>query len=185
MNNLKKSKWTFPVVLVVTAIAIMAAVKTARRFAPAEPLIAPEERKAMSLIELTTLDGGTWSLAQKSGSVVLVNFFATWCGPCNAEMPDLVRIWNENHTHGFDAAGISLDEQGPEIVKPFIKQYNMPFAVGMVDLSADWGRSFATQSVPIPLSFLVDKHGRIAKVIQGMADYHELNSDIQSLLKEE
>lgn len=182
MPQQNKSKYLVLVLLL--AITIIVIVRISAHMAPGDPLIAADQRKPMSDILLTTLSDEKWSLADQRGMVVLVNFFATWCGPCVAETPDLIRVWRENNEAGFRAIGISVDEDGPAVVRPFVSRHQIPYSIGMLDPATEWGRPFVTQSVPIPLSFLIDKQGRIAKIYRGMASYSELNADVRALVSE-
>ena len=76
-----------------------------------------------------TLGGAPYDLASEKGSVVLVNVWATWCGPCRFEIPELQKMHDEFGKRGFKVVGVSLDEGGPEGVQEFIKQNQMSYPV--------------------------------------------------------
>ena len=75
----------------------------------AEPLIAVEQRKVLGEFELAQLDGGRWRLGDHRGQVVLLNYWASWCGPCRTETPGLVRLTKEIGPEKLAVVGISMD----------------------------------------------------------------------------
>ncbi len=81
------------------------------------------ERRAMPDLVMTQLDGETWKLAEHRGQVVLVNFWATWCGPCWEETPGLIRLSQELGPKGLAIVGVAIDEGGPEKITKFVKDF--------------------------------------------------------------
>lgn len=86
---------------------------------------------------LTDINGKTRTWSEFAGKALIVNFWATWCGPCRMEMPVLKNIYNEFHSQGLEILGISVDRDQRK-VPPFIKQMNIP-----------WVILFADQNVPL------------------------------------
>jgi cytochrome c biogenesis protein CcmG/thiol:disulfide interchange protein DsbE len=142
------------------------------------PLKPVAERKPAGAFELRTIDGGTWRLSDNSGKVVLINFWATWCGPCRQETPDLVRVANEYRSHGFEIAGVAVDNAGPDAIRRFARRYEVPYAM-LVSTAA-----LAAEIQVLPTSLLVDRRGRVAKVYQGAITQRVLRSDVEQLLAE-
>lgn len=130
---------------------------------------------------LKTADGTTVELAKLKGKVVLVNFWATWCGPCRKEMPDFVEVYNQQKANGFEIIGVSLDEEGWEVVRPFLKQYkiNFPVVVGDGKLANAYGGIEF-----LPTSFLIDRNGFVVDKHIGMLPKEMLERKIAPLLKE-
>ncbi len=136
-------------------------------------------RAAVSNLRFASLDGKPWALADYRGKVVLVNFWATWCPPCRMETPDLVRVYLDYRDRGFTAAGVSMDEDGPEAVRQFVEEYHIPYPV-LLPGDSDFAATVST----LPTSLLIDKYGRIARSYSGMIDGDELRRDIGRLLTE-
>jgi thiol-disulfide isomerase/thioredoxin len=107
---------------------------------------------------ITDLDGRTLSSADWKGKVVLVNFWATWCPPCLAEIPDLIALQNK-YRDRLVVVGISEDEISPEIVKRFAidKKINYPIAMTTADLQTRF-----TGITALPTTFVLDPDGQIA-----------------------
>ncbi len=107
---------------------------------------------------LKTAQGKTVELKKLQGKVVSVNFWATWCGPCKAEIPGFLDVYNQYKSKGLEIVGISLDQDGWKPVKPFIERYRItyPVVVGDSQLADAYGGIDA-----IPTTFVIDKNGNI------------------------
>jgi thiol-disulfide isomerase/thioredoxin len=118
-----------------------------------------------------TLDGGSLKLADFNDKVVILNIWATWCGPCRQEMPELVKMSNEYKARGLVVLGIATtyNEQNDQAhVKEYIKTQNVPYKIIWDDgtLSAPLVQAVQGRSV-IPQSFVLSRDGRIVKHFQG------------------
>lgn len=109
---------------------------------------------------LPRLDGdGAMSLADLRGQVVLVNFWATWCKPCEDEMPAMERLYGQLHGRGFELVAISVDEI-PADVEPFVARMGLSFPVL---LDSDQATSRSYQTMGYPESLLLDREGTIVE----------------------
>ncbi|MGH9459061.1 MAG: redoxin domain-containing protein [Thermoanaerobaculia bacterium] len=128
------------------------------------------------------LDGGEFSLAD-AGEVVLVNIWATWCGPCRAEIPDLIALQNEFGGRGFTVIGASIDAPATEgEVKPFAQKYGITYPI-VLDPEARIADLFETSV--IPTSALIDRAGKVVWMEVGIVDAGdpELRSAIERALQ--
>lgn len=118
----------------------------------------------------TSLAGERIALADQRGQVVLINVWATWCGPCRVEMPPLQAIYERFRDDGFTVLAVSIDT-GPgyrEKVDAFVREYGLEFPV-LLDPDARIQRQFRT--VGVPETFVLDREGRIVKRLIGAADW--------------
>ena len=99
-----------------------------------------------------------------AGHVTLVNIWATWCHPCLLEMPSIERLYRMYQPRGFRVAAVSIDETDPEPVLDFARQLHVSFDI-LHDRSGAIQQAY--QTLGVPTSFLIDKHGRIAYVALG------------------
>lgn len=131
-------------------------------------------------IELLTLDGAPLSLWQLRGKVVLVNFWATWCEPCVAEMPSLQRLRDQLAASGFEVIAVNYQE-GPARISAFVQNMNLTLPI-VRDTDGSVARSYGARI--FPASFLVDRAGHIRYSISGGADWTSppLVSTIRTLL---
>jgi len=136
--------------------------------------------EAAPLFSCKTIDGKNFDLASEKGKIVMINFFATWCGPCNKELPELQeKIWGKyRNNQNFELIVIGR-EHSEEEVKAFVQKHNftMPFAA---DPGRDIFKLYATQN--IPRNLLVGKDGKI--IFQNTGFTKEDVSEIEKLLSE-
>ena len=104
------------------------------------------------------LDGSTFDVAREKGNVVLLNLWATWCGPCRYEIPALQAMHDKHHGDGFKVVGISLDESGTDAVKQFVTEKKMTYPIA---IDADGNLASLFHTTVIPTSVLIDREGRI------------------------
>lgn len=127
------------------------------------------------------LDGGAQSLQALRGQVVLVNFWATWCPPCRAEMPGFQKVYEAKHDEGFTVVGVSMDDASPDHVASFLRDHAITYPVAMAgpEVPAAFGgvNSF-------PTSFLIDRQGRVRYTVQGIFASVTLRAAVDRLLAE-
>ncbi len=120
---------------------------------------------------LLNLKNEVVTLSDYKGKVVLINFFATHCPPCRLEIPDFVRLQNHYGPRGFVVIGISVDQNGEDILPGFVKalKINYPVLLATSRVIKDYGNVYA-----LPASFLIDRDHRIIKHYIGMVTRNEL-----------
>jgi len=133
-------------------------------------------------LKVRTLGGEKVVLSDLRGKVVLVNFWATWCPPCRAEMPGFQRVWNDQRDAGFVVLGLSADETGSGGVARFLRDQGISYPVGMASVSAKAAYGGVNA---LPVSFLVDRQGVIRRRVMGVYDERVLRQDVRRLLDAE
>lgn len=145
--------------------------------APAKPLFGL--RKAPDFALETVFDRAIVRLSDFVGRVVLINFWATWCPPCMAEIPDLVSVFEDLGPKGFEIIGISIDEQGPDGVRRFLAVHQVPYTMVMQDGRVK-GRYGGIRA--IPMSFLVNRKGEIVETFRGALTRQAIENAVKALL---
>ncbi len=150
------------------------------------PLLQPkptaEAFSQAPLFSIQTIDGKTLSLSDLKGKGVILNFWATWCPPCRAEIPHMIELQKE-YADRFTFIGVAINDQ-EEKVRAFVSQQTMNYPIAMDNgLSAIYGKLIHGGLRSIPTSFVIDKHGNIIEVIVGMADKTKFASAIQNSIQ--
>lgn len=128
------------------------------------------------------LDGSTHSSEALKGKVTLVNFWATSCTTCVAEMPDIVSTHNKYSARGYDTIAVAMAYDPPSYVINFAQSRQLPFKVALDNtgqLARDWGDVKLT-----PTTYIVNKRGEIVKRYIGAPNFPELHKLIEKLLAE-
>jgi peroxiredoxin len=108
--------------------------------------------------ELKDVDGKPVNFSQFKGKVVVLDFWATWCGPCRSEIPGYVKLQEKYKDKGLVIIGVSLDQQGPEVVKKFMRDFHLNYQVVMGDDAVV--EAFGGVD-GIPSTFIIDRTGKI------------------------
>lgn len=128
---------------------------------------------------LKDMDGANVDLASFKGKIVLINFWATWCGPCRAEIPSLVELQAKYHAD-LTILGVSIDDTADKL-KPYAAEFKMNYPVlvgnGHQDMQDAFGPLYG-----IPVSVIVGRDGRIAKKHSGIATKEQFEREIKALL---
>ena len=118
--------------------------------------------------EIKMIDGTSFKLSEKKGKVILVNMWATWCGPCRAEMPELVAMHEKYKDKGFEVIGLDSDDsETVEMIRDFEKEMKLNYPLGFAD--AELFREFVRVSglQGIPQSILINREGKMTGIFTG------------------
>jgi thiol-disulfide isomerase/thioredoxin len=173
---MRKSTW----ILVLIALAIFFYVVSHRHSSTSGrgKLVSSPIASSAPDFSLTDLDGKPLNLADYKGRVVLLDFWATWCAPCRAEIPHFVQFQNTYGPQGLAVLGISMDDD-LKPVRPFYQEYKMnyPVALGNDKLATTYGGILG-----LPVTFLIGRDGKIAEKYVGAVDVSTIEAKLQSLL---
>jgi thiol-disulfide isomerase/thioredoxin len=122
---------------------------------------------AMAQTEIKKTDDATFKLEDKKGKVILINLWATWCGPCRGEMPHLVEMQETYGEKGFEVIGLDIDPEPVEEINEFAKTMKLNYQLGWAerDLVGEFYR--ISKFNAIPQSFLIDRDNRLRGVFMG------------------
>jgi peroxiredoxin len=138
-------------------------------------------RKSAPDFELNDASGMPIRLSRLKGKVVLLNFWATWCGGCKVEIPWFIDFERTYASRGLTVLGVSFDDDGWKLVRPFIaaKHVNYPMMIKDSHIAGLYGGPDA-----LPVTFIIDKSGRIASTHLGVAARIDYQTEIEKLLRE-
>ncbi|MGA7554131.1 MAG: redoxin family protein [Candidatus Acidiferrales bacterium] len=134
------------------------------------------------------LSGKDVPLAGLKGKVVVVNFWATWCEPCQVEIPWMIEFQQKYADKGFTLLGVAMDDEGKSVVEPFVQKtefdvdgkkltMNYPIVLGNDDLAGKFGGLLG-----LPTSIVISRDGKVVKRYIGLASRDDLDAEIKSLL---
>ena len=139
-----------------------------------------KDRKSAPDFSLKDADGRTVRLSDYKGKVVLLDFWATWCGPCKIEIPWFMEFERKYKDRSFAVIGVAMDDEGWDVVKPFISDLGVNYRIVQgTDMTAQlYGGVQA-----LPTTFLIDRLGRVASVHVGLASKRDFEDGIEKLLE--
>jgi thiol-disulfide isomerase/thioredoxin len=107
-------------------------------------------------------------MADWKGKVVVLNYWATWCVPCRSEIPEFNRMHDELGSKGVEVVGISMDQEGADVVKPFLEKNPMKYTVGLGSGEMD----------QLPITVILDRNGKTVKRFERLAKPEEIRAAI-------
>ena len=167
------------------ALALLAACRPeAGPAAPAAPMATPEPARPARIpaaaerpvLRIATIDGKNFDLAEQRGKWAIVNFWATWCGPCLKEMPELsaLHVMREQ----VEVVGLAYEDIGLEEMRAFLVEHPVAYPIVIVD-PMDPPRDFATPR-GLPITYLIAPDGKLARQFLGPVTAHELENAIEA-----
>jgi peroxiredoxin len=132
--------------------------------------------------QLRDLQGRLVALSDMRGKVVMVNFWATWCGPCRVEMPAMEQLYQTFSRKDFEILAVSTDAEGVSVTRPFQKENRLTFPI-LHDADYRVGLTYGARS--LPMTFMVDRQGIVRHQIFGARDWGaaEAHQLVQMLMK--
>ncbi|HSH15324.1 MAG TPA: TlpA disulfide reductase family protein, partial [Verrucomicrobiae bacterium] len=177
-------------VILLAAVAVVALAMVASRtpVGNVKPENAAGSLPPAPSVAIKDLQGNTVTLEQFRGKVVLVNFWATWCSPCQIEMPWFVGFQEKYGPRGFTVLGVAMDEEGKSVVEPFIEKerfdldgqkvkINYPILVGNDTIADQFGGL-----IGLPTTLVISRDGKITKRFIGLVSHDKIVAEIESLL---
>lgn len=154
-------------ILITFLLVLVSVTALAQTPAPAPPVV------------LKDLHGRTVRLADFKGRVVLVNFWATWCLPCRAEIPDLVKWQRQYKRQGLQVIGITYPPTHHREVQRFVRQFKMNYPVW---LGSNETKALFDPGETLPFSVVVDREGKVRATIEGILLPEEFDEKVRPLL---
>ena len=128
--------------------------------------------------QLADLQGNQIALSDYKGKVVLLNFWATWCGPCRVEMPAMEKLYQDLQREGLEVLAVSIDPQGLVVTRPFQEAMGLTFPI-LHDSDFRVGAAYGART--LPMTYLIDQNGIIRQRIFGARDWS--GTDARELIR--
>ncbi len=174
------------IVVIVVVVAVLIHRVTSKPVANTKSTTTEETAKTNSsaksapALSLSDIDGRKIDTASYKGKVVLVNFWAAWCTPCAAEVPQLIAMHDKYRNQGFEVIGYSMEDQ-EKALRDFCtkNKVDYPIVVGNQEIAQAYGGILG-----LPTSILIDREGNIRSKYPGLSDVSKLEKDVVALLSE-
>jgi len=128
----------------------------------------PPLASAVAQADMKNLDGSTFKVTDRKGKVLLLNMWATWCGPCRGEMPSLVKMQDEHRDKGFEIIGLNTDDgDTKEMIDEFAVEMKLNYTLVWADTAMQNGLLKISNFNGIPQSFIIDRDGNLRGVFRG------------------
>jgi peroxiredoxin len=183
----KRNAVAIVVVALVVAVMIFAGVRSSRgpKVSPligdSQPISSTDAKgKQAPDFALQDLQGKQVKLSDFRGKAVLLNFWATFCGPCKVEMPWLVELQKQYGPQGFEIVGVALDDSGKETIEKFAKQMGVNYTI----LQGQDAVGDAYGAVGLPATYYIDRSGKIVDSALGLVTRSEIEDNIKKSLAE-
>jgi thiol-disulfide isomerase/thioredoxin len=146
----------------------------------------PPIASAVAQADLKNLDGTTFKVADKKGKVLLLNMWATWCGPCRAEMPSLVKMQDAHRDKGFEVIGLNTDDESVEDINKFAADMKLNYTLVWADTAVQSALLNISKFPGIPQSFIIDRDGNLRGVFRGSnpADVKKMGELVEMVVSE-
>jgi thiol-disulfide isomerase/thioredoxin len=138
-----------------------------------------QSSQSIASLTLQDLHGRQFSLADYKGRVVLVNFWATWCLPCRAEIPDLIKKQREYRHQGLQIVGVTYPPEKISQVRRFVRKLRMNYPVAVGTKAT---KTLFTSSETLPMTVVIDRDGAVRDVIEGIMYPDEFEQKVKPLL---
>jgi peroxiredoxin len=137
--------------------------------------------KSAPPFDLPDLNGGRVTLGSLEGKVLVVDFWATWCGPCIHEIPQYSEFWRKNQGRGIEVLGIVMDSGDPDEILDFVREHRIPYRQLLGD--DDTASAFGVNQ-GYPTTFVIDAKGRILSKVLGSppTKFKKLQEDVDAAL---
>ncbi|MGD9564307.1 MAG: redoxin family protein [Pyrinomonadaceae bacterium] len=146
----------------------------------------PKLPSAVATAEIKGLDGSVFTLNDKTGKILLVNLWATWCGPCRFEIPALVRMQEAHGAQGFEVLGLNTDDEDLQLINDFSAELKINYPIAYADTKLQSSMLKVSKFPGIPQSFLIDRDGRLRAVFRGAnpADIKKMEEFVAKIVTE-
>jgi len=146
----------------------------------------PPIATAVAEADIKNLDGSTWKVADKKGKVLLLNMWATWCGPCRSEMPTLVKLQEAHREKGFEVIGLNTDDETADDINKFASDMKLNYTLVWADTELQNALLKISKFGGIPQTFIVDRDGNLRGVFRGAnpADVKKMTELVELIVNE-
>jgi thiol-disulfide isomerase/thioredoxin len=183
----KRNAAAIVIIALVVAVMIFAGVKSSRG-PKANPMLGSTKPLAVGDVKgkdapdfaLQDLQGKQVKLSDFRGKAVLLNFWATWCGPCKVEMPWFVELQKQYGPQGLEIVGVALDDSGKDSIAKFAKEMGVNYTI----LQGQDAVGDAYGAIGLPTSFFIDRSGKIIDSASGLVTRTEIEDNVKKSLGE-